>query len=708
MYRGFAFWSVVLAVGALGTVGMASELKVGVGRAIITPEQDMWMAGYASRKAPSDGKLHDLWAKALAVQDATGARSVMITTDLIGVSAPLSKSVAELAQAEFGIPRERVMITASHTHSGPVARDNLISMYELDDEQTRLLNAYTAALPGLLMDAVRGAIADLESGTLHWGNGHADFARNRREYTENGVINRINPIGPVDHDVPILAVRRADGSLKGLLFGYACHNTCLSIHQFSGDYAGFAQLYVEAQQPGVTALFVSGCGGDQNPLPRRTVTLAETYGEMLGKAVLAAADSSMTELPDTLRAAYEEISLGLTEPPSREEVQQQLEDDNVYVRRRAESLLEQFERNGALATTYPYPVQVWQFGDALQITALGGEVVVDYSLRIKQEYGRERNFVIGYANDVCAYIPSLRVLREGGYEGGGAMLYYGFYGPWAPPIERDIMASVHRLSAKRQLIDLYDVEAVRERRPVLIAHRGGVVASGAPECSRAGMRLASSAGYTMLELDVQESKDGEPVVFHDRTLQKACGVDGAVRDYTSAELMNTRLLGTDETIQHLQEALAFCKAENLGVMLDIKSQGSQAFFRGVLGHLERLGLLKATLCINGAEDVRENLGEHIMLRVFDDELEAFAADPSMDLSGKYWFGQAAHLESDLVPKLQAAGALVLPGVNVFRYAEATHRADAKADIERLTAAGADGFQIDSAYQDYFGIAAVSE
>ena len=66
-----------------------------------------------------------------------------------------------------------------------------------------------------------------------------------------------------------------------MVFGYACHCTVLGIYQFCGDYAGFAQSALEAKNPGSQAMFVAGCGGDQNPLPRKTVELAQRYGNEL-------------------------------------------------------------------------------------------------------------------------------------------------------------------------------------------------------------------------------------------------------------------------------------------------------------------------------------------------------------------------------------------------------------------------------------------
>jgi len=449
-----SFWyvmGIVLAAGLmLASPAHADGMKVGAGRCVITPEQPMWMSGYASRTEPSDGRLHDLWTKALVIEDETGARGVIITTDLVGLPASISGPTAEQIEKEFGIPRERIMLTASHTHSGPVLRDNLLGMYGLTEDQWKLVEDYTAKLPGLILTAVRQGVENLEPGTLHWGIGEAGFAKNRRKYTVGGVINDFNPIGPVDHDVPVLSARGADGSLKAVLFGYACHCTVLSIQQWSGDYAGFAQVYLEEQLPGTTALFVAGCGGDQNPLPRREIELAEKYGVELGKAVEAVLNGTTADVHGPLRAAYKEIPLALSEPPTREEVETQLEDSSVYVQRRAKNLLQKLDEKGSLDTTYPFPVQVWQLGDTLQFSVLGGEATVDYSLRLKYELGREKQFVIAYANDVCSYIPSLRVLREGGYEGESSMIYYGFYGPWAPAIEEDIMAAVHELTEQTE------------------------------------------------------------------------------------------------------------------------------------------------------------------------------------------------------------------------------------------------------------------
>jgi hypothetical protein len=447
MIRAVVCGTILALCGVLsGGARAAEEWKAGAGSVVITPEQDMWLSGYASRKAPSAGKIHDLHAKAIVFEDAGGAKSAIVTTDLIGMTKALSDETARIVKEKFGIPRERLMVTASHTHCGPVLGGSLEVMFDLDAEQSRRVAEYTRALPGKMADAVARAVADLGEARLEWTQGEAGFAVNRRQYTLGGVVIGVNPIGPVDRSVPVLVARRPDGSIKAVLFGYACHNTTLSFQQICGDYAGFAQAYLEEKVPGATALFVEGCGGDANPNPRGTLELAQQHGEALGQAVLTVAGTRLGLVRGPIHAAFREVSLALSAAPSREALEAQSKDEDVYIARRAKRLLSEWDAKGSLATAKAYPVQVWRFGDGLQMVALGGEVTVDYALRLKYEFGAERTFVIGYANDVMAYIPSLRVLREGGYEADTSNIYYGLYGPWAPTIEETIIGAVHELA----------------------------------------------------------------------------------------------------------------------------------------------------------------------------------------------------------------------------------------------------------------------
>jgi hypothetical protein len=418
--------------------------KAGVAKIKITPDGLMWMSGYAARTRPAEGKLHELWAKALVVEDPDGRRGVLVTMDLVGIPRDFSLAVCGELNKRYGLPREAILLSVSHTHSGPVIRHNLDEMFDLDQTQRALISEYTQSLQAKLVAVVGEALGKVAPAQLTWGNGQVNFAVNRRNNKEADVP-RLRAVGglkgPVDHDLPVLAVRDGEGHLLAIVCGYACHATVLDSYLWSGDYPGCAQLDLEKAYPGALALFWAGCGGDQNPAPRRSVALAEEYGRQLADGVQAVLNQAMMPITGRLRAAYTEIGLPFAELPSREQLIKDSTDKNRALAARAKHLLQQQGQNLVLPRTYPYPIQVWQLGPDLTFVALGGEVVVDYALRLKKELGRI--WVAGYTNDVMAYIPSLRVLKEGGYEGGGAMVYYGLPAAWGPRVEDLIVAAVH-------------------------------------------------------------------------------------------------------------------------------------------------------------------------------------------------------------------------------------------------------------------------
>jgi hypothetical protein len=311
-----------------------------------------------------------------------------------------------------------------------------------------------------MVETIVKALDDLQPARLAAGSGTAHFAVNRREPTPNGIINGYNPKGPVDHDVPVLRVTTPEGKLRAVVLGYACHNTTMQFYSWCGDYAGFAQAYLQEKHPGASALFWIGCGADANPLPRSKIELCEKYGHELADAVEKVLGGDMTAVQGAFAARYTTLALALDELPTRDRLAADLLSKQFAVRRRAERLLKVLDGGGKLDDRYPYfPVQVWRLGDGPLWVALGGEVVVDYGLRLKKELPGDRPvWVTGYANDVMAYIPSARVLKEGGYEADSSMIYYGLSTKWAPGIEEKIVGTVHRL--------VKDVTAtVKEKRP---------------------------------------------------------------------------------------------------------------------------------------------------------------------------------------------------------------------------------------------------
>lgn len=396
-----------------------SAWKAGVATVKITPDRRMPMAGYASRKEPAEGTEQDLFAKALAIEDMRGNRLVFVTMDLIGVQDRLRKSVAKHLADKYQLPNQWLLMNASHTHCGPA--------YNNPDAED-----YFGWLEREISSLAGRAIESLEPATLSYSTARCGFAMNRRTPSTEGYRNHPNPDGPVDHIVPVLRVANARGDLRAVMFGYACHNTTMGFLRWLGDYAGYAQEYFEQDHPGVTALFLMGCGGDQNPYPRSQLHYAKQHGRSLATAVEAAlelgqpAPRHQTVLTGDLRSAMETVNLEFATPGRPD---------------------------------FAYPVQAVRLGDNLLMVALASEVVIDYSIRLKRELIAQGNadvWIAGYSNVYDGYIPSRRVLEEGGYEAQSR--------PWRPSLEERIVAKAHELVGKITSEELFSATPVTEKK----------------------------------------------------------------------------------------------------------------------------------------------------------------------------------------------------------------------------------------------------
>jgi hypothetical protein len=431
--------SLLLLLGAGGIFG--AGLRAGAARVDITPEGPIWMSGYASRNHPSTGIRQHLFARALAVDDGAGARLAIVSTDLVGLPPVVAEQVATQAQQQFGIARSRFLLNSSHTHTGPVIWPGLAAMFTGSENEEQKLHEYAARLVDQLVAVVGKAFEDLAPAQMGIGFGQAGFAMNRREPTLNGVKLGVNPSGPTDHEVPVIRVTGADGRLRAVVFAYACHNTTLNgdFYEITGDYAGYAEAALEADYPGATALFLELCAGDQNPNPRGTVDLAERHGRELAAEVRRVLGGSLRQLRPPVRTAWATTTLPFA-PQSPATYETDLANPKALaaLKRRARSMLD------FPITATPYAVQAIRFGKDLTLLALSGEVVVDYDLRAKREYPGEPLIVAGYSNGVMCYVPTERVLSEGGYEAVDSMIYYGMPGPFQPGVEGRVFDAIHQ------------------------------------------------------------------------------------------------------------------------------------------------------------------------------------------------------------------------------------------------------------------------
>jgi hypothetical protein len=426
--------------------GSIKGWKAGVARAVITPDEPIWMAGYGSRDHPSEGTLVDLWAKALAIQDSKGKKVVIVTTDILGFPQKMSNRIRDQLAVKYGLTRSQIILSSSHTHTGPVLQDALSDIYPLEPKHIEVIKKYSANLEKKIVGLVGEAIRTMVPAQLYSQNGVTRFQVNRRNNSEATLSRQTDLNGPNDYSVPVLKIADESGRIIAVLFGYACHATVLGIYQFSGDYPGYAQIELEKIYPGTTAMFFQGAGADQNPLPRRTIPLAQQYGRELAYAVERVLSEDMRKLEPVISTAYSEIQLRFQKPPSREELLKMQKEAKGSNQRWAASQLETMKKTGTLLTSYPYPVQIVKLGDQAIMT-LGGELVIQYAIELKKMFGPDI-FVMGYANDEMAYIPSEKVLEEGGYEGDTSQKVYGMPAKWETDIQKKILGEFEKLGAK--------------------------------------------------------------------------------------------------------------------------------------------------------------------------------------------------------------------------------------------------------------------
>src|SRR5258706_2460777 len=252
--------------------------QVGVARIDITPTYPIRLSGYAVRKKESEGALQHLWAKALAIGSNKEHPAILITVDNTGVPAAVRNEVARRLQKRKGIDADHVALCSSHSHTAPCLAGNLPTLFgePLPPEHQAHIERYTRELIDALEKVAISALKDRRASKLSWGQGKAGFAANRR--TKGG---------PVDHDLPVLLITDAKQKLRAIFANYACHCTTLGgeTNQICGDWAGYAQEYLERDHAGSIGLMAIGCVADANPEPRTSLELGKKHGQEIAASV---------------------------------------------------------------------------------------------------------------------------------------------------------------------------------------------------------------------------------------------------------------------------------------------------------------------------------------------------------------------------------------------------------------------------------------
>jgi putative membrane-bound dehydrogenase-like protein len=413
--------------------------SVGLARVDITPDYPVRLSGFGSRRTESEGVTHKIYARALAIDD--GEPAVVLAIDSLGVSIEHVNELGRRLEKKAKLKRERLAVTATHTHTAPMLAGTVPTLFgvPIPKEHQDTIDRYTREFLDNLEKAALLALENRKPARLSRGIGVVTFANNRR--TKGG---------PVDHDLPVLVVKDLKGKLRGIWVNYTCHCVTLSNNKISGDWAGYAAELLQTDHPGTVALVSIGCGADANPSSGVTgdkKEIALRQGGEIATEVKRLLGGYLAPVTGKISARSRSVELPLKSLPTREEWEAKAK-RNDAVGHHARVNLARLDRGEALRTKIDYPMQTWTFGDSLAMVFLPGEVVVDYSLRLKRELDGQRLWINAYSNDSPCYIPSERILKEGGYEGGGAMIYYDVPVPFQPGLEQKIIDAVHEQIGK--------------------------------------------------------------------------------------------------------------------------------------------------------------------------------------------------------------------------------------------------------------------
>lgn len=418
---------------------------VGVATVDITPPMAVRLHGFprGERKTSTDEVTQRIFAKALAIGGAGEDPALLLTTDLLGVSDEMAETLmARLGKAVGFTNRAQLTLTSAHNHSAPALKSVAPYVFRTppSPEHAAEIAAYEAWLMDRLEAVAVEALSNRQPARLAHATGQAGFGMNRRQ-VENGqwVTFGDNPSGPMDQDFPVMTVRAPDGTLRAVWFSYACHGVCWQAPSVHGDWMGVAQERIEAAHPGSVALVTVGCGGNINPLDiyfRGEDPV--TPGEEAAMEVERVLRQPMQPLADTPQLRMARFDLPLQRAPELSHWEKQ---KDWFSR----TMTAQLKRGEPLATTIPYMVQTWTFGEDLTIVFLAGEVHVQYGLRLKEAYPGGRLWVNAYANDSPAYIPAAAELPEGGWEVDGSRINYGVPARLDPSVEELVIREIKTL-----------------------------------------------------------------------------------------------------------------------------------------------------------------------------------------------------------------------------------------------------------------------
>lgn len=423
-------------------------MRFAVGKESITPQWPIQMAGYTGRTSPSIG-VHDLlYSKVLLLDD--GLKKVMfISLDLCMIDRVFVFELKKEIQNKHSLNGEDILVHTIHTHSGPVSfLDEVV--FATDHEE---VIKYREFLKQKILRSVDACMSSSFEGTLSIGKGETYIGMSRRQKTINGFQIGPDPQTPIDRSTHTLVIHDMDHNIKAILFSCPCHPVVLYPQNLliSADYPGAACRELEHKFPGSAAIFFAGAGADINPAIlvadhkyRDTfMSDVEFTGKVLANDVCNIMRCGMKKVMLALKTHLGEIMLPLGDFKIKE-FENMLLSDNERTEEYAKKMLKKID---SMETPKECGLQCAyiELSDDVRIIALEGEICNQIGVNIKSHFEEGASMVFGLTNGWVSYIPTKKILNEGGYEAQCAYTKSGLPGAFAENTEEVIIDYIKKL-----------------------------------------------------------------------------------------------------------------------------------------------------------------------------------------------------------------------------------------------------------------------
>jgi hypothetical protein len=419
-------WPIVTLFAITAVTSLAAQIRAGTAKTSITPHSQMRLAGYSNRDHSAGTIPKDIFARALAIDDGSGGRAVILSVELLAVPRLLAERVAADIMKAHGLERGQIVISASGTHSAPFVQGLLPVLAPAGIGEQREIAEYSAGVSRALFDVASAALANMQPARVSFSSGHATFALNE---PPRAVVDGPGSGSTVDVTVPVLRIATSKGDTLAVVFSST----------LGGDYAGIAAAAIESGFPGTVALFLQSCDGGQSTV---SIELAPSHGAALAAEVARVLSLPMPAVVGRLRATLIETSLPFA-PHTREQFEAESESGDPALARRARLLLAAYDARTE-PRQMPYSVQVIHFAKGFALVALAGQPAAAYGLRIRELLGQPDLMIAGGANDGGYFVPESGIEDFGDAGRLDSIVNSGFPGAFTDEAQERILTTVER------------------------------------------------------------------------------------------------------------------------------------------------------------------------------------------------------------------------------------------------------------------------